>query len=427
MPASLSAAARARVVSAIAHLARGIEVADAFDLLLAANAAAAEAAQYLVTVTSKADLPEPDGVRIPLVHGTSYIIATTVDLEGCYLDAGDGIVAVVGISSETSGLISTGLDPSIALIQGSNTLPMRDLFITHGTGVALDATASGNPDAALDWSAVNFVNCPIVGTIVGYANFIQVESAFLNSGLFTFGNLSGTVGFSGTLFTPPPNVNMLLIDPAATIGRRFRIIYSPMVLIGTSVGITARPSNFPINETFILDTVSFSGPGTPLAGISAVDNAALISNCGGVLNTANIIQYTMSNNAVPSAITIMGTFVKVAGATAVGALIRKFTHTNNRGTYVGSRIGYFQASVVLTITGAANKQYAVRVAKNGVVDPSSESKFTAPAGGRVENVTVQYIGELTETNYLEVWIAGVDTTTDPTVVDMNFGARFLAS
>ena len=393
------------------------------DVIEATAAVAASLGQNFVTVASVADLPKPVGNMIQLHDETAYFTVAHVDLLGLQLKLGKDTV-LTGTSSETAGYKSTGLDPALPLLTGTDTAPIRDIYFTHALALSMDATASGNPDAALDWRAVNFVDCARIGRITGYANFILVDSAFLNSGGCEVGAISGTFGSSGCLFRPYPGTAAFEIDPETTIDRRFRIIYSSMVVVPGTFGIKVDTSSFPENESFILDTVNFAGGGGYLVGtgvgtpLDATQNQALIHDCVGVDNSANVGHMYMSDNASETTIDTIDVFVKAVAPTTAGVLA-KFTHTSNRLTYIGARTSIFTDRVTVSLSGGGNRVYSLRVAKNGVPDPASQTKVTTPSGGRVDNVPLQWVGQLEFGDYLEVWVANTSNTDNATLVDTN--------
>ena len=128
----------------------------------------------------------------------------------------------------------------------------------------------------------------------------------------------------------------------------------------------------------------------------------------------------MIGNSTATTLTTAGTFYKIAGTTSAGNRVSKFTLTDNRATYDGALIEFFQVSAVLSLTGKANDEHAIRVAKNGTAIASSEMRVTLPTGGRTENILVQDIVELTATDYLEIWVSNLDSNSQTaTISELN--------
>jgi len=196
---------------------------------------------------------------------------------------------------------STGLTGT-ALITGTDTFPLRNISIT--ADVALDLDGSGNPFAAIDWNAVNFVFCGSIGTIKNYNNLIYLNSAVISSGTLTLDGTFNTVGIDGSLLSPAAGTTGIDILSTCTINRRFRIIYSAFVVEPgeTGINVGALSTSFPNPESFILDTVNFSGGGTYLNGVTFEDNEALFVNCVGIQNTSSVAQYYMTGNGTDTVI-----------------------------------------------------------------------------------------------------------------------------
>lgn len=372
-----------------------------------------------VFVTKKEDLPTPSGGVITLEDKYTYYFTTTVDLTGDRIVAGQD-TTILGSSSENCRIKSTGLSGS-ALISSQHSLPMRG--ITIEANIALDLNASGSSSAAIDWFGVNFTDCDTVGTISNYNNFIMTDSAFLNSQGLAFSGSLGTVGFNQCFFDVAPSGTMLILpeEPeAVVINRRFRVIYSSFVVLPGETGLYVyNRAEIPV-EGYILDTVNFSGGGTYLNGVDFLDNRSLYVNCVGITNTAAICNYYMQNNATVTDITASGAPVRISGATTANAINQKFTHTDNRATYIGAISRVFKITVTCTIEAAGSgKTIGLYLAKNGVLLTDSEIYATTDGNNRAENISIQSITQLFEDDYIEVWIENDTDATDVTVTFLN--------
>ena len=127
----------------------------------------------------------------------------------------------------------------------------------------------------------------------------------------------------------------------------------------------------------------------------------------------------MTNNATVTTISTVDTPVKALGTTTANTINQKFTHTDNRLTYVGALIRDFQVTATVSLTSGNNKVIGVYVAKNGVVIPSSEMYSTTSGSGRAESLTCQTILELNENDYVEIWVENSSTSDDITVEYLN--------
>ena len=370
---------------------------------------------YLQFVSTLEDLPTAVGGVITLEDNKTYFFTTTVDLAGDRLVAGEN-TTILGGSSENCRIKSTGLTGT-ALITSEWSLPMRNITIEADVALALDA--NGNSNQALDWFGVNFTDCPTVGTVANYNNFIMQDSAFLNSANLTIDGSIGTVGFSQCLFDNRASQTLIIIPATATITRRFRIVYSAFVVLSGETGINVNSSATIPVEGYILDTVNFSGGGTYTTGVAYTDNKALFVNNRGISNSAEIAYYTMNGNVTATTISGTGTPVKVAGTTTSQAITQKFTNSDNRATYTGAISRTFRVTAVLSCTSGNNHQIGVYIAKNNSVQNETESYITTNGSGRAEGAKVQGVIDLAENDYVEIFVENNTSITNVTVIDLS--------
>jgi hypothetical protein len=360
------------------------------------------------------------GGVITLLDNTAYEVLGEVDLLGNRIVLGEN-TTIHGVNANSSILKSTGLSSATALLTGTKGCKFFDLGFDGNLVFAL----SGDNTTGLDWRDLNFTDCE-VGVIEDYNNFLGATFGFTDSYGLVFDGDIGTIGFTDTLFSPPAGETMLEIPATADISRRLRIDKCAFIVPSTATGIDISESSFTSNETFILETVNFAGAGTYISGIDETSNRALFRFCVGITNSANIGSYYMDSNATATTITTQGVYVKIAGSTTEGDFVAKFdcSTTDNRAVYEGPTDGQYKLTAVMNLTGAANKEYGVKAAKNGTV-VGVAGKANTGSSGRVESLTVQDIGALTNGDYLELFIAGLDTTINPTVVDMNIAIERL--
>lgn len=375
-----------------------------------------------VFVKTKNDFPAAVSGVITLVDNVTYFITTVVDLTGDRLVCGNN-TTIIGGSSENCSLKSTGLDSATALITSVYSIPMRNIAITHGTALNLDAT--GNSTAAIDWFGVNFVNCASVGTIKSYSNFIMSDSALLNSANMTFDGTMGTIGFQQCLFSGIAGQTSLNFPSTLTVTRRIRVIYSSFVAFGGATAINVSTSAVIPVESYILDTINFSGGATYIAGVQHDDNKALFQNCKNISNTAEVGQMYFTNNATQNTIATTGVFEKIEGTTTASPQTEKFSHINNRLTYTGGITREFvvtaSCSAQAITTNATT--ITVRIAKNGVTIAESESQATTSATGRNENFYCQALTELAQNDFIELFIANQTNANNLLVTELNVLTR----
>jgi hypothetical protein len=373
--------------------------------------------QHYVYVSGLKDLPQPISGVITLEDNTTYVFVKVVDLVGnrlvCGLDT-----TLLGGSSENCRIKSTGLGAT-ALITSQYSLPIRGLTIE--ADLALDLNGDG-VTTAIDWFGVNFTDCTNVGTIANYSNFIMQDSAFLNSGGLTFDGTIGTVGFDQCFFDCNATNTAITIPATANITRRFRIIYSSFVVLAGETGINVNASATIPAESYILDTVNFSGGGTYLTGVNHTSNLSLFTNCANITNTAVNGQLYMQNNATATTVGASNTFYKVAGTTTASADNSKFSHSNNRLTCdaVISRKYYIQATLSFTSNASNVCEFGFYDSQLAAIRTPSRTLSTANAAGRAENVTFMCVAEMSSGDFIEVHCANTTGANNITVESLNF-------
>lgn len=363
-----------------------------------------------IFVTNKYDFPAAVSGVITLNDNVTYFVTTTVDLEGDRIVGGQNSV-LMGSSPENCKIISTGLIGT-ALLTSIYALPMSNIDITADVGVYLDG-----PGLSLDWTGVNFVNCPVIGTIANYDNFIGSTLGFINSANLTFDGTFGTIGMDNSIFVGISGQTSVILPSTMTITRRFRITYSAFVVLGTSLDVDVT-ATIPI-DGYILDTCNFGGPGTTLVGVQHDDNKALFMNNVGEGNSADVSNYHMVNNATATVITTVDTPVKALGTTISNPITQRFTNTDNRAEYIGAVTEDFTMLVTASLVASNNVEMAMYVAVNGVFLPESISKGTGNAGGRADGMSSIAIAELTANDYVEVWVENQSGTQNITVENLN--------
>lgn len=372
----------------------------------------------IIFVNSINDLPTASSGVITLEDNITYYFTNDLDLNGSRLVGGSD-TTIIGGSSENCTITSTGLSSSTALLTTEWTTPIRHITFKD-VGTAIDINGVTNAPVALDWTGVNFLNVPTVGTISTCDNFIFSKGAFLNSkGLNITGSV-GTVGIDNSLFVGDgASGNIIYLDSSTTITRRFRTIYSSIVATSSTVGINVDTSATIPVEGYILDTVNFSGGGTYLSGIDYTDNKTRFVNCKGIENTAEIGNYYMLDNTVSTTISATDTPVKISGSTTVNSINQKFSHTDNKLTYTGALIRDFQISANASFTSGNNQVIGLYVAKNGSVIASSEMYATTSGSGRAESINCQTIIEMSQNDYIEMWVENSTSTSNITVEYLN--------
>lgn len=365
-------------------------------------------------------LPAAVGGVITLQAGKTYLISEPIDLNGDRIEAG-GVCNLVGTSSETSFLTSTGLGVGVPLISSEYTIVLERITI-HDVDTAIFIDGNTNL-VALDWKAVNFIDVPNVGVIDTCDNFIFDTGAFLGAQGLRFTGTVGTVAFNNSLFRGLGSAgNIFEVDANANITRRFRVIYSSFIAFGSTVAIHVNTGADILTESYIIDTVNFSGGGIYLSGVQVGSNKTLFSNCVGITNTSVNGQMYMRDNATETTIANTTNFVKVAGTTTSSADNEKYSHSNNRLTNEAVIERKYWVSVTLSFSSGNGNvcEFGIYDSKLGTVREPSKTKSTANAAGRAENITLQCVVQHSQGDYLELWVRNTSAANNVTVSDMNF-------
>lgn len=377
----------------------------------------------MIFVDSKDDLPTPVGGVITLNDYVSYILTTDIDLEGDYILTGINN-AILGWSSENCSLTSTGL--ATALIVARYTVVIRHITFKD-VDVCLDFDGLGN-SMALDWTGVNFQNIPNVGTIQNFDNFIFNKGALLNSAGLIFDGTGDTISITDSLLQGNGLAgNILTIPATAVISRRFRITYSAVVAFGSTVGLDVSPLSSIPNESYILDTVNFTGGSTYLAGLGFEDDETLFINCKGITNTSVTGQVYMRANATTTPIAVKGTFYKVLGTTLPSPDNSNVTTSNNRVTIEASIERKYRIDCTLSFNSNNNNvcSFGFYDSVLGTIREPSIQSATSNAAGRAENVTFFCFANRHQLDYFEVWCTNDTATNAIMVTDMNFSVTEL--
>jgi hypothetical protein len=195
-------------------------------------------------------------------------------------------------------------------------------------------------------------------------------------------------------------------------------------VLSGETGINVDASAIIPTESYILDTVNFSGGGTYLTGLDHTSNDSLFVNCKGITNTAVNGQLYMQGNTTATTITVQNTFYKVAGTTTASADNSKFSHSNNRLTCDATISRKYLIQCTLSFSAGNGNIcefgfYDSQLSPAGVRTPS-KTRATANASGRAENVTFACVLFMESGDYLEIHCSNTSAVTNITVDNLNF-------
>lgn len=376
-----------------------------------------------ITASALAQLPDPVGNVISITSAITII--GNLDLQGNRLVM-TSQAALIGTSSETCSLSSTGLPSGEALLTSSFSLPIRNITLACPSDCSI-FDLNGDGTNGLDISNVNFGSSTLsvgdIGVIANYSNFIAFNCAVLNvlGNGFTFDGSFGTIAFNQCLFgaTLGATDTHITLPNTLTVTRRFRCLFSSFIVLPGRTGIDFNPSSIP-NSNFILNNVNFTSSGTFVNGTTAAANSSAFDKCVGIENSAEHGSYAMNNNAVVTTISLINTFYIVAGTTTPSTHNQRFDHTsNNVLTYVGVVTSTFFISAVASVLGGNNKIYNMAIYKNGALISDSVQAVTTDGTGRATDVKSQSFTTLEQNDYISIYTANTSGTSDITFEHLN--------
>jgi hypothetical protein len=321
-----------------------------------------------------------------------------------------GLAMIKGSSSETTFL--NGAISNQSFIKTAFSLPIQNIsFTVNGVGSSIFEINTDGIGKAFDWLFINTFGDAKIGNIGTTSNMTLFSCAFFNTGSgFTFNGTIATIAISQCLFSGMTTA--LEISATAVVTRRFRIIYSSLVVFGGNIGINVNvAAGMPVSS-YILDHVNFSGGSTYLVGVQFDDNKSLFDDCVGIPNSASIGALYMQDNTVPTSIPVINTYYKVLGTTIPLDINQRFTHSNNRLTYVGAIEEVFSISGTISATSGNNNVVQVTIFENGIASVGFDSKGTAGNSGRAESLPFFWIGKLAQGDFLELFVRNLTSTTN---------------
>ena len=371
-------------------------------------------------ITQLSDFPIPIAGVINLVPSKVYIIINNdIDLLGNRLEC-SGITVIKGLSSETSSITSTGLGIGVPLLTTVTTTILQNITFKD-IDTCFFISGNADPNKALDWDKFNIENCPNIGIIQNTTNFLLTNSAFLNSTGLIFDETVDTIGAINCLFTNLTNGTTITIADTCTISRRLKIVDSSMVTTGTGIAINFSVLATAPNQSYLLGTCNFSGGSTTyLIGVQPSDNKALFFNCLGISNSRSLGEYYLSVST-PTIISVVNTWYKILGTTVAGVNNSKFTHINNRLTYIGnlSQVAIISFTVALSGSNLNVLDIGISINGNDPINQNYSTTTTLDSSGKESNMSLTTSIEIFENEYYEIWVRNRTTGNDATATSLN--------
>jgi hypothetical protein len=353
------------------------------------------------------DFPnQPINGVIYLNANTNYTFVGFVDLQGLRLVC-KGVCGIIGLTSETSFIVSSGLGVGVPLITSTSggDLTMRNITIINITsGVVFNVSGGGT--AQLNFTALNLFSCN-VGTLNNTGNILFTSCALINSYGIIYDTAVGTIAFNGCNMSVPIGQTLMTLAATLVVSRRFRIKDCPIVVPVGAIGINFVSGVTIPTDMIVLNDVGFSGGSANyIIGVLADDLRSRWLENRGIDNSANSGYYSMNDNTTATVVSAANTFFKLAGTTTAG-ILQRFTHSNNRLTYTGALVRSFAISATACIAANNNNLIQMQIRRYnslGVLqEVSASTRSTVNSNNRAENITAFLAVTMQPNNYIEIW------------------------
>lgn len=358
-----------------------------------------------VNVYTWRDLPpavEINGVQVITLDEPKAYKFHDVDLEGRVIVCDNPSLTILGFSSETSAIKSTGKPAQDTLLQDVpmvtflQTCAMRWVSLKDSDYPVLKDAPSG----AFDWFGVNTENCQR-GFVTKNALFdIYTGCAVVNGGSWQIDGSINAHVLRDCIVRGNNEENAKLVDVTANavITGRIRLEGTPFLTqLASQTGIFIDPAAaFPAieattNYPFQLENCRFGTLGTPLDGRQAGDGFTVISTCPPLVDSKTNGFMYFENNATTTNIINPSELVEIeAGTNKDGFLLlpdsQEWELVNGRLRYKGRTPINVKIVAKASVLTGNNRQCALAIYKNADYLFGSTDVSTSNGSGRAENL-----------------------------------------
>ncbi len=340
---------------------------------------------------------EINGVQVITLDFPQAFIFHDVDLEGRVIVCNNPNISIIGFSSETSAIKSTGkplqdsLLQEVPMITFLQTCACRWIrFENSDYPVLKDA-----PSGAFDWFGVNTLNCQ-KGFITNNALFdIYTGCGVLDGGSWQLDGSINALVLRDCIVrgNNEEGANLVDITANAVITGRIRFEGTPFLTqLASQTGIFVDPlASFPAitatqNYPFQLDNCRFGFLGTPLVGRAAGDGFSVIRTCPPLVDSnTNGFMY-FENNVTTTNIPDISTLVEIQGVFLLLTDSQEWEVVNGRLKYKGRTPINIKIQAKASILAGNNDQCVLAIYKNADYLLGTRDVSTANGTGRVENL-----------------------------------------
>ncbi len=364
-----------------------------------------------IIVNAITDFPAAVGGVITLLGSTFYLVGDEFSLGDTRIVLSDDTV-LAGLDSSVSKLTYTGTGDMFTAVDASN--KVTRIRLDCPSGRVFNISSPGNTsvfqfvDATVD-------SCDRIG-VFNNLRAMQVSNVAYNSVVTDGHSFVGTFN----VFTAQTNLSTMSAGALYSLGTAtfdaFNLTGSLVSLASGSFLLSgaAASANITVGNIGLVTGSRIFGAGasTPLSTITRDDIRWEFFANDEIGNSATVGLLSMQGNATTTTIAVSGTYVLAAGAWVVENTSRMTGTTAGRLT---ANNGTFDADITISVTAepvSGNaKIMSARVALNGVTIVNSTRSSSADAG-KPASITIPWLNELTETDFIEVFVTNDTDTID---------------
>lgn len=403
------------------HEPKGIASATLGDVYVATGAGSGtwkNITPSILFIEAEADFPIQDSTTITLESQVIYVISAAFSTAKRFIVQDEAVLTAFNLLGPTltytgTGNMFTGTDASFTI---------RDIRIDHPNGTGFDFTDNTGGQKLFLNSFVRTVSGVKYGTFRNMQTVLIDSSSTLDmdDGV-TITGANNAVTSIDKFFIGTTSASCVGIELDATFSSP-TVEINDFVFSGVSGSIAlsgqAASANIPVGSIAQVTNCEFLGPITVLQNITVSDIRWSFKNNAGLEDTLEDCLLSLNNNATATTIGASSTPVKVAGTWVVERAAKYTGDTTGRATYVAERDMTTPVEIVTTIEAASgtNKDIKIYLALNGTVITNS-AKSNRVSASDPKNTTVIWQLDLSENDYLEVYVSNESDTTNLIVVD----------
>lgn len=371
-----------------------------------------------VVVNQMSDFPTAVGGVIPLVADTDYLITndlTTADrftMEDSSQIRAAGTV-IITLAYTGTGAMFSCQDCDIRFRNIRLTAMSGSLFnATSSTGAAVGVVSAGSvifiaaTGGNISTNIFSLNSCAVILFVDGFTSTATTADIFSVTSCTWIQSAGTGVDFGTTVFQTAQADNMFLTLSSGV----------------TFIDGAANSANIAATGEGLLTRLRMTGDGSLITTIDADDDRWFLFGNSGDPNARDTIRdgiSSMQGNSTETVIAIIGTPVKVAGTFVVGRSSGFTPDTTGRVTYdlLNTVITPISVSMAVQMATGGSDTVKACVAINGTVVPESCIRTIVNASG-AGNIFLTWQEELTQNDFIEVFVQNDTDTTNIIVLDM---------